>query len=139
MGGVSRISFQSRNLHVFTVNLKAEGVSSDQGWHTARLGTEGHRAGRMKGMASGTVDRFYRFWKGRAITHFNLTEVFKTCCCSTLCFPEEPHPVGMILWDSRAPAVLWAFSLSGEGKSRALGRTRALLRVPLLPEGPQPP
>lgn len=72
-----------------------------------RQGQKATGRGMWRGPAGGTGDR-----RGRAITNFNLTEVFKLCCCQTWCFPKAPEHSGMLLWGSRAPAVLRALSLS---------------------------
>lgn len=102
-----------KQTHLCPPEPHGQGMSSEKRWHTTRLGTRGHGAGRMKRTASGTVDRFCGFWKGQTLTHFIVTEVCETCCCQTWCFPKAPHHVGMILWGSRA-----------------LGRASTHLRVP---------
>lgn len=102
---VSAGSASKAETHVSSQRTSRLGRELRPGVTHSPLGTEGRRPGCVRRMAGGTVVRFCRFWKGQAITHFTLAEVFKICCCPTPCFPEEPHPVGMILWGSRAPAV----------------------------------
>lgn len=55
-----------------------------------------------------------------------MTEVFKTCCCQTWCFPKAPQHGACFCGVQRHQL----FSEHGEAQSRALARASSPLRVP---------